>query len=261
MKVFFMDDAARDEFLTKKRQRWLTLLDPSQLDRFVMRVLKEKFLIALVAAEKDSSFEPLQDILGAFDLMMLDEKSLSGQYLKSVWGIPYFVFVDDQEAAAMKKLQLQKSYRQQREEFARAVTAVYQARLLRWSLLHPFTKAEIKQIGSICNTTKQNESFYNTKVFQLYQKLLAHSGVPMELAELYGAEVFLEKIVKIFDQFPHQESEWSSLPDHAQYTLLLEDAVEFCSRHLAECDAKPEVLLSVLIKIMIHRMAEFQEKK
>lgn len=261
MRVLFLSEEEKEAFFDKKRQRWFDQLDPEQIDAFVQKKIKEKFLLVMSAEERQDEFDSLSSIMSAIDLDVLSDKPLSHQYLKHVWGIPFYVFGDDQERAAFMMLSLQKAYQSQRQTLVEAFTPFYQAKLLKWLLFRSFSVSEIQRINALAKNKKLSEEFLQTAVFDLYKQVLNQVGVPVELAELYGAEVFLDKITKIFAQFPKQEMEMAALPNHSQYTLLLEDAVRFCTKHINQADLEPEVLLRQLVRIMVQRMAEFQERK
>lgn len=262
LKFLFLESAESEQELERRFQQFTQTLQSDQIDAFVFQQSLKLFQELLKVQVKKTSFDALIDILTNFDAVILNSAQLvSEDYLKKVWQIPLFIFANQPEQAAFTSLLLQKSYQVQREQLVQNFRKLYFGRLLNWLVSREFSPQELSLLEPLIKPGKDQLVFINEEIFRLYKTVVVRSGVPVEIGELYGTEVYLERVLALLSKFPTADEFESSLKQGELYSVLLEETVRFVVRHTKDVTVLPKELLRTLIRVMIGRLVEFQSRK
>jgi hypothetical protein len=258
----FQNRPEAEKELAQRITQWTKELQADRIDSFVSQQSLRLFQEFLHHQAEKVQFDALKNILSDFDAIILQQDTqVSEDYLKKVWQIPLFLYANQPEQAVFTRLLIQKSFQSQREELGVRFRQMYMARLLQRMLFREFDETEQSELSSLLKSDRANREFITSKLFDFYKQLLMRCGIPIEIGELYGTEVYVKRVAEIFAQFPTGDNWEVELQPGALYAILLEESVVFAMRNHQVMTATPKELLRAMIRVIIRRLSAFQQQK
>ena len=145
--------------LQSRLRYWEQFFQAEHIDQFVFRQAIHIFRQLLKIQARQTTYDALIDVLNHFESFVLDQQSMSQEYLKNVWRIPLFIFANQPEQAAFTRLLLQKSFQDQLPRLKKECKRLYWAQLLQWLLFRQFDSNELHSLVKLVSKSEGQGSF------------------------------------------------------------------------------------------------------
>jgi hypothetical protein len=261
LEIWFDHADAVTDRMERERQHWLTQLEGQALIHWIKGRALEWFDSQIAQLEiQKADFKALT---AEAEKWFVNQDQVSSLYLMQAWSVPLFVTIDKPELAAMLRARLIAAFLALRTEIYEVARSRFSAQLLRLILSAPLTT---KELAVIFKKVKISEDGNPEKLLihldNLYQFILEKSGVPIEVSQLMGVEVFIKHLLYQLENFPDTSSSSDMLSQVQKGSLLevyLRYSFQYLIQHNVTSIGQPGELVFILIKTLINRLKYFMK--